>query len=66
MDAKKAEIKQEKVPADLDVMPNADEEETLTPEELAAQWEAEAPDPAGPLANLLLPWWCSHWASPAW
>lgn len=53
MDAKKAEIKQEKVPADLDVMPNADEEETLTPEELAAQWEAEAPDPAGPIANLL-------------
>lgn len=26
--------------------------EALTPEELAAQWEAEAPDPAGPVANL--------------
>lgn len=26
--------------------------EALTPEELAAQWEAEAPEPAGPMANM--------------
>lgn len=29
------------------------EEEILTPEQLAAEWAAEAPDPAGPVANLL-------------
>ncbi|MCW4465664.1 tripartite tricarboxylate transporter TctB family protein [Glutamicibacter sp. MNS18] len=29
-----------------------EELEALTPEELAAQWDAEAPDPAGPIANL--------------
>ncbi|MFD1212970.1 tripartite tricarboxylate transporter TctB family protein [Arthrobacter sp. GCM10027362] len=30
----------------------AEAEEDLTPEQLAAQWEAEAPPAAGPLANL--------------
>lgn len=29
------------------------EAEALTPDELAAQWEAEAAEPAGPIANLL-------------
>ncbi len=30
-----------------------DEDEILTPEQLAAQWAAEAPEAAGPVANLV-------------
>ncbi|MGP9487473.1 tripartite tricarboxylate transporter TctB family protein [Glutamicibacter sp. 287] len=53
MDAKKVAQDPTDLPANVEAMQHADEADALTPEELAAQWEAEAPEPAGPIANLV-------------
>ncbi|MGP9783354.1 hypothetical protein CQ017_05480 [Arthrobacter sp. MYb224] len=53
MDAKKAEEARPIEPAAPQAPAEGVELDDLTPEELAAQWEAEAPEPAGPIANLV-------------
>ncbi|MGQ3383643.1 tripartite tricarboxylate transporter TctB family protein [Glutamicibacter sp. TV12E] len=53
MDEKRARHAAEASVDETQVAQAPDIEEALTPEELAAQWEAEAAEPAGPIANLL-------------
>ncbi len=53
MDAKHARHDSTEKSLTSELTPEPQEAEALTPEELAAQWEAEAAEPAGPIANLL-------------
>jgi hypothetical protein len=40
-------------PVDSPALAPADRDDALTPEQLAAEWAAEGPPPAGPVANLV-------------
>ncbi|KSU65293.1 MULTISPECIES: tripartite tricarboxylate transporter TctB family protein [Micrococcaceae] len=53
MDAKHARHSAEDKAVEAKTDQSIEPEEALTPEELAAQWEAESPEPAGPIANLV-------------